>query len=68
MSDEEFMRCAVNVAKRGVLQEGGGPFGCVVVKNGEIVGKGHNRVTSSNDPTSHAEINAIRDACKTLGS
>jgi tRNA(Arg) A34 adenosine deaminase TadA len=46
----------------------GGPFGAVVVKDGQIIGKGNNRVTSSNDPTAHAEVEAIRDACRHLGS
>ena len=46
----------------------GGPFGAIVVKDGKIVGKGNNQVTSSNDPTAHAEVVAIRDACKNLNS
>ena len=58
---------AINLAASNLKNGNGGPFGAVVVKNGEIIGKGSNTVTSSNDPTAHAEINAIRDACKNLG-
>lgn len=61
------MREAINAAFEGMRQKGG-PFGAVVVKNGEIVGKGSNCVTETNDPTAHAEVVAIRDACKNLGS
>ena len=63
-----FMDKAVQKAVDGVLLNEGGPFGCVIVKNGVIVGSGNNRVTSSNDPTAHAEIVAIRQACKNLDS
>jgi tRNA(Arg) A34 adenosine deaminase TadA len=69
MNDKEkFMTEAVNTALKGMNNNEGGPFGCVVVKNGEIVGRGNNKVTSTNDPTAHAEVNAIRDACKNLDS
>jgi guanine deaminase len=63
-----FMREAVNAALKGMNNNEGGPFGCVIVKDGKIVGKGNNKVTSTNDPTAHAEVTAIRDACKNLGS
>ncbi|MCB0805417.1 MAG: nucleoside deaminase [Bacteroidales bacterium] len=64
---QTFMLEAINLAASNLKNGNGGPFGAVVVKNGEIIGKGSNTVTSSNDPTAHAEINAIRDACKNLG-
>ncbi|HEX8287763.1 MAG TPA: nucleoside deaminase [Pyrinomonadaceae bacterium] len=66
--DKEFMRHAIALAQNGVDSNAGGPFGAVVVKNGEIVGEGCNRVTSTNDPTAHAEIVAIRNACSALDS
>lgn len=59
---------AIKLAEYGVKQSSGGPFGCVVVKNNQIVGRGYNKVTSINDPTAHAEIVAIREACTTLNS
>jgi len=62
----EFMMEAIRLAKENLKTGKGGPFGAVVVKNGKIVGKGGNSVTSTNDPTAHAEVNAIRDACKNL--
>ena len=62
--DEEFMRCAIDLANKGVDENAGGPFGAVIVKDGEIVGEGFNQVTSTNDPTAHAEIVAIRRACE----
>ena len=62
------MRRAIELAQTGVDRNAGGPFGAVVVKNGEIVGEGCNRVTSTNDPTAHAEVVAIRNACQKLGS
>ena len=66
--DEQFMRRAIALAQNGIDSNSGGPFGSVVVKNGEIIAEGCNRVTSENDPTSHAEIVAIREACRKLGS
>jgi len=63
MSQEKFMREAIRLAEDGMRSGRGGPFGCVIVRRGEIIGRGHNRVTSTNDPTAHAEIVAIRDAC-----
>lgn len=68
MTDENFMLEAVNAALKGMQNNEGGPFGCVIVKDGKIVGKGNNKVTSTNDPTAHAEVTAIRDACKNLNS
>ena len=65
---EQFMKEAVTAALKGMNNNEGGPFGCVVVKDGEIVGRGNNKVTSTNDPTAHAEVTAIRDACKNLNS
>ena len=69
MSEHElFMRAAIQLAEEGLKAGAGGPFGAVVVKNGIIVGRGWNQVTSMNDPTAHAEVMAIRDACSKLGS
>src|SRR5262245_26935342 len=66
--ESRFMAEAIKLATDGVRSDLGGPFGAVVVRDGRIVGRGCNRVTSSNDPTAHAEIVAIRDACKRLGT
>ncbi|MBA3352384.1 MAG: nucleoside deaminase [Blastocatellia bacterium] len=63
-----FMRRAIQLAQLGVDENRGGPFGCVIVKDDAIIGEGCNEVTSSNDPTAHAEIVAIRKACSELGS
>ena len=62
------MRRAINLARQGMESNTGGPFGAVVVQNGEIIAEACNRVTSDNDPTAHAEVTAIREACKKLGS
>ncbi len=66
--DQKFMRRAIALAQNGIDQNVGGPFGAIVVKDGEIIGEGCNRVTSTNDPTAHAEVIAIRNACEKLKS
>jgi guanine deaminase len=66
--NEAFMREALRLARENVEQAAGGPFGAVVVKDGRIVGRGSNRVTTTLDPTAHAEIVAIREACQGLGT
>lgn len=62
------MQEAIALSRSGIMNNEGGPFGCVIVKDDKIIGKGNNRVLSDNDPTAHAEIVAIRDACKNLNS
>lgn len=61
----EFMRMAIALSEESV-RNGGGPFGAVIVKDGEIIAKSNNRVTINNDPTAHAEVMAIREACQKL--
>jgi guanine deaminase len=68
MKHEDWMQAAIDLSINGVTRGEGGPFGAVVVKDGKIVGRGNNKVTTSNDPTAHAEVVAIRDACKNLGT
>lgn len=63
---EKFMRMAIALSEKNVTAELGGPFGAVVVKDGKVVAKSGNKVTSTNDPTAHAEVSAIRIACKKL--
>ena len=64
----KFMQEAIELAKKNLQETKGGPFGAVVVKDGKIIGRGYNTVVHTNDPTAHAEVNAIRDACKKLDS
>ena len=64
----KWMRVAYNEATDGMLANDGGPFGAVVVKDDKIISQAHNEVLITNDPTAHAEINAIRKACKVIGS
>ncbi len=66
--DEAHMREAIRLSVENVETGKGGPFGAVIVKNGVIIARGANEVTSSNDPTAHAEVVAIRKACKELGT
>ena len=66
--NNKFMKRAIELAKENANSTNGGPFGAVIVKDGKIIGEGFNSVTTNNDPTAHAEINAIRDACKNLNS
>lgn len=64
----KFMRRAIELSKKNVESGNGGPFGAVVVQNNKIVGEGWNKVTSNNDPTAHAEVEAIRQACRALNT
>lgn len=68
MAELKFMEEAVALGLQGMHSNEGGPFGCVVVKDGQIIGKGWNKVMANNDPTAHAEVTAIRDACKNINS
>ena len=65
---DKYMQMAIEEAKKGIYSNHGGPFGCVIVKNGEVVGKGHNQVVKNNDSTCHGEMMAIHDACRKTGN
>lgn len=67
-SNLEYMEMAIQEAREGIQKGHGGPFGSIIVKDGEIVGRGHNRVLLKNDPTCHGEMEAIRDTCHNLGT
>lgn len=67
-NDIFFLEKAIALSRTGMQGGKGGPFGCVIVKDGTIIGEGWNQVTSSNDPTAHAEVVAIRQACQHLNS
>lgn len=64
--EEKFMDRAVELSRLGMKNKKGGPFGCVIVRDGKIIGEGNNEVLISSDPTAHAEVVAIRNACKTI--
>ena len=66
-AENEYMQIAINEALKGITEQHGGPFGSVVVKEGKVVGQGHNQVLLNHDPTLHGEIFAIRDAGERLG-
>jgi len=68
IKEKKFMNEAIKVGLEGMRKKMGGPFGCVIVKDDKVIGKGCNSVLAFNDPTAHAEIIAIRDACKNLQS
>lgn len=66
--DKKFIERAIALSEEGMNNGAGGPFGAIVVKDGKIIAEGYNQVTSANDPTAHAEVVAIREACKKLDS
>ncbi|MCK5134991.1 MAG: nucleoside deaminase [Bacteroidales bacterium] len=63
---EAYLKLAIDEASVGIKAGEGGPFGALIVKDGKIIGKGHNTVLKSHDPTAHAEVNAIRNACRNV--
>lgn len=63
-----YMKLAIEEAESGIHAGHGGPFGCVIVKDGVVIGRGHNEVLKRNDPTCHGEMLAIREACKAVGT
>ncbi|MFN8558641.1 MAG: nucleoside deaminase [Dehalococcoidia bacterium] len=67
MDDATYMRLAIEEARQGAA-EGNSPYGAVVVRDGQVIGRGHNRTTSAFDPSAHGEVEAVRDACKGLRS
>jgi len=68
MTDDQFLARAIELARHGSESGEGGPFGAVIVRDGQIIAEGWNRVVASHDPTAHAEISAIRTACAGAGS
>ncbi len=65
--NNQYMKRAIELSKNNIAH-GGGPFGAVIVKDGKIIGEGFNKVTANNDPTAHAEVEAIREACKNISN
>ncbi|WP_224488026.1 nucleoside deaminase [Robertkochia flava] len=66
--DRKYLEQAIALGRKGMHNNSGGPFGCVIVKEGEVIGRGFNQVLSTVDPTAHAEVVAIRDACRFLNN
>lgn len=64
----KYMKLAIDEARKGINAGHGGPFGCVIVRDNAVIGRGHNEVVKQNDPTCHGEIMAIRDACRAMGT
>ena len=64
---EDYLSLAVAIAREHMEAGAGGPFGAVIVRDNTVIGRGWNRVTSDHDPTAHAEVSAIRDACRNVG-
>lgn len=67
-AQNKYMQMAIDEALEGIRAQHGGPFGSVIVKDGEVVSRGHNKVLKNNDPTCHGEVAAIREACTNLGT
>ena len=68
MAHQTFLKLAIEEALTGIKKGDGGPFGAVIVKGNKVIGEGHNTVLKSFDPTAHAEVNAIRNACKNINN
>jgi tRNA(Arg) A34 adenosine deaminase TadA len=68
IGEQQFLERAIELSREGMRAGKGGPFGCVIVKDGKIIGEGYNQVATTNDPTAHAEVVAIRNACQHLNS
>ena len=66
--NKDFMMRAIELSRKNMQAGAGGPFGAVIVKDGKIIGEGWNQVTSTNDPSAHAEVTAIRAACKNISA
>lgn len=67
-AENTYMQMAIDEARKGITRQHGGPFGCIIVKDGVVVGRGHNRVLKDHDPTCHGEVAAMRAAGRRLGT
>jgi guanine deaminase len=66
-ADQQFMALAIDLSAKALDDDVGGPFGAVIVREGQVIGRGRNRVLADRDPTAHAEVLAIREACRSIG-